>query len=420
MAIKAKRRKRPGIRATVRPKPILGNKESLYLDFYPPITNPETGRQTRREFLNMVVFSETEYQEEWYEDKNQKQQRRIVPVLSNTGKAKSRKLTVLEKQHNDNTKDLAEQIRQRREHELNMPLIYSDLERDKLLAKESGKGNFVEYFKTLADKKNGSDKKNWYIVYKYLNDFTGGNLSFNNLNEKWAEEFRSFILDLKSYNSDNSLKQNSCAAYFTKFKTALKQSFKDRMIQEDLSARVSPIKVVETKRIFLTLEELKRLAKADCSYPILKKAALFSALTGLRYSDIRNMIWSNIEIIDDKPVVRFTIQKTKAVETVWISEEAYTLLGMHGQPDEKVFPGFHITSTNSRHLDRWLGEAKISKHITFHSMRHTYSCLQLSLGTSIYTLKSLLGHKSIRSTEVYAKIMDKSRQDAAEKIKLDL
>lgn len=60
----------------------------------------------------------------------------------------------------------------------------------------------------------------------------------------------------------------------------------------------------------------------------------------------------------------------------------------------------------------------IKKHITFHSARHTYATLQITLGTDIYTVSKLLGHKSLKTTEVYARIVDQKKIDAANRIKL--
>jgi integrase len=408
------------IKATLRKKPILGNKESLYLDLYPPIVNQKTGSFSRREFLNLFLNSEIEYQEEWYiSKKTNTEQRKIVPILSEKGKAKYRRLTVLEKQHNKNTWDLAEQIRQRRENELNKPLIYSDLEKEKLKSNESGKGNFVDYFKMLADSKNENAKRNWYIVYNYLKDYTNGHLSFKSIDEKWCEDFRLHILGLKSYDSNNKIKQNSAAAYWMKVKTALKQAYKDKIIQINLSACISPIKIEETQKNFLTYDEIERLKKAECPWPMLKKAFLFAISTGMRYSDIIALTWRNIEVIDNKPAIRFIQQKTHGVETHWISKNTYESLGEVGNPDERLFPGFHLTSTNSRYMDRWMGNAQISKHITFHCARHTYANLHINASTDIYTLSRLLGHRSLASTQIYARVSDKSRQDAADRLKLD-
>jgi len=65
---------------------------------------------------------------------------------------------------------------------------------------------------------------------------------------------------------------------------------------------------------------------------------------------------------------------------------------------------------------QWVLRAGITKHITFHCARHTFAVLQLELGTEIYTLSKLLGHSELKTTEIYAKIMDKKKREAVNKI----
>ena len=65
-------------------------------------------------------------------------------------------------------------------------------------------------------------------------------------------------------------------------------------------------------------------------------------------------------------------------------------------------------------------EAGITKKITFHCGRHTYATLQLSLGTDIYTVSKLLGHKNLKTTEIYAKVINEKKVEAATKIKIGL
>ncbi|MBK7489711.1 MAG: tyrosine-type recombinase/integrase [Bacteroidales bacterium] len=60
------------------------------------------------------------------------------------------------------------------------------------------------------------------------------------------------------------------------------------------------------------------------------------------------------------------------------------------------------------------------KTITFHCARHTYATLQLTLGTDIYTVSKLLGHKDLKTTQIYAKIIDERKKEAANKIKLNI
>ena len=111
------------IKVKLRQKAISDNRQSLYLDFYPAIPHPDTGEPTRREFLGLYL-----------NDKANK------PI---------------DKQHNKETLQLAEQIRQKRENYLNKPEIYTGYEKEQLKIKEQGEQNFVSYFKSLADKPSG-------------------------------------------------------------------------------------------------------------------------------------------------------------------------------------------------------------------------------------------------------------------------
>lgn len=169
------------------------------------------------------------------------------------------------------------------------------------------------------------------------------------------------------------------------------------------------------------MEEVNRLAKTECSLPILKQAALFSALTGLRFSDIEKMVWSELEFIEGQGhFIHFTQQKSEGVETMPISEQAFGLLGERRQPTDKVFKGLVYSAWTNSHLLKWLTKAEITKNVTFHSFRHTFATLQLSKGTDIYTVSKMLGHRDLKTTQIYAKIIDQTKRAAANKIQLDL
>ena len=407
------------IRITLRKKTLFENWESLYLDFYPYIHNLKTGEKTRREFLNMYLHSEIEHEVQTYNDIHGNQAKKIVPVLQQ-GKPKVRHLTPLEKQHNKSTWEIAEKIRQRREKELNSSLEYSELDQERLEARERSKGSFIDYFKELADQKYGSHKESWNIVYKYLKTFTKGKISFYEIDEKFCADFKSYLLHVKAYNSEIQINQNTASSYFTKFKFALKQAFRDKKIQSDINPRISAIKTFETQRDFLTLDELNKLVKTFCFDPMLKRAFLFSCLTGLRKGDILNLVWGRIERIENMYVIRFRQQKTKGIETLWISDQAYDLLGEPGKPEDKVFPGLKINSYYTKYLYRWMGEAGIKKNISFHNARHTMATLQASLGTDPFTLMKRLGHKDLKNTLIYVKAVDKLSKEAADRIKLDM
>ena len=83
-----------------------------------------------------------------------------------------------------------------------------------------------------------------------------------------------------------TISQNTASTYFSIFKAALKQAFIDGYLTVDVSAKVKGIQGRESRREYLTVDELNRLAQTPCD-PLLKRASLFSALTGLRHCDIQ-------------------------------------------------------------------------------------------------------------------------------------
>ena len=382
-------------KVTLRQKKISKGRKSLYLDFYPPIPHPETGEPTRREFLGLYIYE----------------------------KAK----TPIDKQHNTETLKIGESIRQKRENFLNKPEIYSEYEKEQLRKKEKGEQCFIEYFRKLANKRKASNHDNWVSALNYIEAFTNGKLKFADLNEKFLEDFKEYLLSTKSKKSDKTtLSQNSAVSYFNKVKAALKQAYKDGILQYDLNAKVKPIKAAETRREYLTIEELNKLVKTPCNNDLLKRAALFSALTGLRFSDIQKMVWGELEYIEGQGYfLNFNQKKTKGVEVLPISEQAYSFTEGTENPkdmpqDKPVFEGLKYSAYHNKHLFQWIGAAGITKDITFHCFRHTFATLQLFSGTDIYTVSKMLGHKDLKTTQIYAKIVDDTKRKAADKIKLDM
>lgn len=377
-------------KVSLRQKKISKGRKSLYLDFYPPIPHPETGEPTRREFLGLYIFEKPK--------------------------------TPIDKQHNTETLQIGESIRQKRENFLNKPEIYSEYEKEQLRKKELGEQCFIEYFRKLANKRKASNHDNWVSALNYIEAFTNGKLKFADLNEKFLEDFKEYILTTKSKKSDKTtLSQNSAVSYFNKVKATLKQAYKDGILQTDLNAKISPIKAAETRREYLTIEELNKLVKTPCNNDLLKRAALFSALTGLRFSDISKLVWSEVQYSElEGFFLQFRQKKTKGVEVLPISEQAFKLLGERKEPTEQVFKGLIYSAYLNVHLKQWILRAGITKDITFHCFRHTFATLQLSHGTDIYTVSKMLGHRELKTTQIYAKIVDESKRKAADKIKLDM
>ena len=247
-------------------------------------------------------------------------------------------------------------------------------------------------------------------------------VQLQDLDQTFCEGFKEFLEETTSIKSESrKLSQNSQASYFSKFSVAIEEAFKKGYIPENYMLKIDRVKQKETEREFLTFEELQVLFNTECEIPQLKTAFIFSCLTGLRWSDINKLVWSEVQHSRENGYyIRFRQKKTKGAETLPISEQAFGLLGDRTEPEDRVFVGLKYSAWHNLKLQQWMIKAGITKTITFHCARHTYATLQLSAGTDIYTVSKLLGHKELKTTQIYAKIIDDKKVEAANRIKLDL
>lgn len=324
--------------------------------------------------------------------------------------------TKTEKVLNKKTRELAETIWAQRQVEIQQGHYgFNDIEKLK--------GSFTTYITALAEKKNTSSGNygNWYSMLKHFKEYRPTDVSFQNIDKAFVEDFKEYLDKKAIGKAEKLLSQNSKYSYFGKFKAALKQAVADGILKTNPANGVPHFKQGEAQREFLTLEELQKVANTDCELPQVKKAFIFSALTGLRWSDIEKMKWSEIQHSNEMGYyIRFRQKKTKGAETLPISEQAVQLLGDRKDPTDKVFQGLHYSAWTNLKLQQWMMNAGISKTITFHCARHTYATLQLTLGTDIYTVSKLLGHKELRTTQIYAKVIDDKKREASNRIQLDL
>ncbi|RKR84404.1 site-specific recombinase XerD [Mucilaginibacter gracilis] len=368
-------------KVTLRKKPISKGRNALYLDYYPPVPNPDTGKLVRREYLKIYLID--------------------------------RPRTELDREHNRETNQLAESLRAMRQIEIQN-------ERFGFLSNSRRNGDFVAFFTGVAKERSGSNADNWGMAVKYFIKFAGEQLRFSDLNEVFCEQFKKYLSSAPGIGrNEKKISTNTAVSYFSKFRAALKLAFKAGYISENIGQRVDGIKPQDTHREILLLDELRALAKAECESVIIKRAALFSALTGLRFSDVRALTWQEIKGFKGEYYLQYRQEKTDGAENLPVSDEAVEIAGKRGRSDAKVFDGLKYSQIGS-FLPKWLLKAGIEKHITFHSFRHTFATLQLASGTDIYTVSKLLGHLHVKTTEIYTKVTDVRKREAANKITLGI
>ena len=361
-------------KVTLRKREYPSGKVSLYLDFYPAIKNPRTGEESRREYLGIYIMKSP----------RTAQERRI-----NATKLKQ-----------------AEAIRAQRE----LSLIN---EQYGFIDKSKAKMDAVEYFYSLMLTKGPK----WLGAYDHFNKFVHGKCAFKDLNVELCNGFREYLLTAKRLNSKKlQISQNSASGYWSTFRAFLASAYKEGYLKENINDNLDKIELKETRREYLTMDELRRLYNTPCEFPVLREASLFSCLTGLRISDILALTWNDVrDFPDGGKCIRICTEKTDTEATIPISEEA---LALCGPPSSGlVFKGLTRNMVNT-YLKPWLKQAGITKYITFHCFRHTYATQLIAGGADIYTVSKMLTHKNVSTTQIYADLIDKKKREAADVIKI--
>ena len=168
--------------------------------------------------------------------------------------------------------------------------------------------------------------------------------------------------------------------------------------------------------MYLTIDELRKMEEVECEYPQIKAAFMFSCLTGLRRSDILKLRWGDVFEQGEFTRIIFRQKKTKEQEYLDITPQAAELMGQRGKADELVFTDIHSPTCTNKAIQEWVLRSGINKKISFHCGRHTFATLMLDIGTDIYTVSKLLGHRELSTTQIYAKVLDKNKQAAVASI----
>ncbi len=288
--------------------------------------------------------------------------------------------------------------------------------------------NFLDYYRMMCEKRHQNPASlgnwgNWYSALKHLERYCRPGMTFRDVTPAFVRGFRDYLdttarvrNQRKKADTTEDRKRLSSASklsYFNKLRTCINQAFEEGIIPKNPLRGIEGFKLEERERVYLTLDEVKAMAATDCKYPALRNAFLFSCLTGLRKSDIQKMKWSEVRQQGEYTRIVFRQKKTGGQEYIDINPQAVHFMGKRRNPDDYVFTNFTYSSYYLNELKRWALSAGITKNITFHSARHTFAVMMLDLGADIYTVQKLLGHKEIHTTQIYAKVMDKKRQEAA-------
>ncbi len=290
--------------------------------------------------------------------------------------------------------------------------------------------NFYDYYSALCTqrlgKQSNSNWGNWLSALQHMLKYDPHlkKRKFSEIDSRWVQGFREYLeneacawgCDFRQRIKDHPLSRNSKLSYFNKLRACINQALEERIISNNPMLGIEGFEPEEGRRMYLTIDEVRLLANTQCPYPNIRRAFLFSCLTGLRRSDIVKLTWGEVQEQSGFTRIIFKQKKTGGQEYLDISPQAAELMGKRGRADEHVFTDIHSPDCTNETIRLWVARAGIQKDITFHCGRHTFAVMMLDLGTDIYTVSKLLGHRSLSTTQIYAKVLDKNKQAAVARI----
>ena len=286
--------------------------------------------------------------------------------------------------------------------------------------------NLLDYLENIGKQSAEQGSRNYartvLNTVRALRLFRGDYIAFRDVDKEFLSEFTDYLRQMPKASKYGVLKtggrlsNNSVVSYYGTLRTAINRAYKEGIITVNPTKEfdfASKVRQEPSRREYLTLDELKTLINTECRHEIVKRAFLFSCLCGLRVSDIRKLRWCDLQRSGGRVRIEITMQKTKEPLYLPISDEALKWLPERGEANgsDCIFPLTHEGTVNDT-LQHWAKVAGITKHISFHVSRHTHATMMLTLGADLYTVSKLLGHKNIATTQIYAKIVDKKKEEA--------
>ena len=360
--------------------------------------------------------------------KDKEGQKPIYIRIADAGKTRyvSTGLKVKPALWNENKREVRDEAYQLKADNQN---VNADILKKKAKSKEY-RGSFIEYGKTFAKQKrrvNVRTGKRYDAVLSKVEEYTGGKLQFKDVTVTWLKEFSAWLADEKD-NSPNTIHSNlKC------IRAILYEAIRESQFPQEKNPFFKfKLKQPKVSRVKLSGEEIKALANVETNDNPVQQIALdmflFSFFTyGMRYSDVSQLKWKNIE----GDFIRYEMRKTNEAHSVKIFPPARAILDKYKDnpsPDDYVFPLLNtkrnldnretlvneLGSKNAyvnKELNNLRKKADIPKRVSFHTARHSYADIARKKGTDLHAISNSLGHASLKTTQGYLKALDNETTD---------
>ena len=278
----------------------------------------------------------------------------------------------------------------------------------------------IEYHKQVAiGKLAPGTMKNYYTTENYLKKFVKhqynkSDISLDELNYRFILDFENFLINYESVDHHKALNNNGVMKHMERLRKIVNMAVMMDLLEKDPFSKYK-LHFDKVERGHLTKEELKVLSKKNFKIERLQSVLdmfLFSCHTGLAYIDIFNLTQENIvKGIDGRDWLMTNRQKTNTTVRVPLLPEAVQLVKKYKDHPVAVAKGTLFPVVSNQRMNGYLKEIAeicgINKNFTFHLARHTFATtVTLSNGVPIESVSKMLGHTSIRTTQIYAKVVE--------------
>jgi len=359
------------------------NRHSFYLDFAPPYLR-EDGKLIRKEYLKIHI------------------------------KASPR--TPFEVKDKEYKVKLATELRNKRYKEINGTSVAKEMKEAAEAKFIQRKGGLFAFIDTLQETAGQAEYTRLTAVKTYFSLYRkdsqlAEDIQINQINETVIRSFVAYMSKPELLNKwGKPMAQTSKFGVVSAFKAVIIELFNQGLLEKVTKFKFDKGRSADP--VPLTQEQLISLAAINCRYPEVKKACLFTALTSLRWGDVKELKWGMIKNGWLKKVIR----KTGFLYNAPLSEQAIELIGERGEDDEFIFTGLPDCAT--RYIEGWTARVT-GEHMTHHDFRHTFGTILGGLGVRESTIRSFMHPQTVQNTtQIYIQTTESQLIEAVNLIKI--
>jgi integrase len=273
--------------------------------------------------------------------------------------------------------------------------------------------SFIKFFEDFANAKQGQTRVNYFQSLSVLREFLhpATDLAFGSLSEAFCAHFRDFLL---SKVHSGTYKPGTAKLYFVLFKAVVSDAAKRKLLAINPAENITLNVHYESEKFALTSKEIQAMLSSELDSAVIKNIFIFTIATAMRISDVLSVRFSDVRMIQGRPVLVFRMEKTERMHTVPLNASALAVIQEQRKKalsdDARIFHDAPSRQGVLYEFVKW-SEKAIGKRVTPHILRHTAATIMLN-SASAKDVSNLLGHKSLRITDQYLHAISQNQIDA--------